>query len=72
MTRKFQVNVAKAISAQALLGLEYIHSCGIMRGGRYLIQIARNWLSTYEELYRHLGTPEKLLVTWLNSGLNGP
>ena len=34
MTWKFQVNVARAISAQLLLGLDYIHSCGIVHGGR--------------------------------------
>ena len=32
---KFPVNVARAISAQALLGLDYIHSCGVVHGGRY-------------------------------------
>lgn len=31
---KFSVNVARTISAQALLGLAYIHSCDIIHGGK--------------------------------------
>lgn len=37
-TWNFPVNVARAISAQLLLGLDYIHSCGVVHGGRF------NWL----------------------------
>lgn len=32
---KFSVNVARAIVAQVLLGMEYIHSCGVVHGGEY-------------------------------------
>jgi hypothetical protein len=32
-TWKFPANVARAISAQVLLGLAYIHSCGVVHGG---------------------------------------
>ena len=31
---KFSVNIARAISAQALLGLAYIHSCGVSHGSK--------------------------------------
>lgn len=31
---KFSVNIARTISAQALLGLAYIHSCGVIHGGK--------------------------------------
>ena len=33
-TWKFPANVARAISAQVLLGLDYIHSCGVVHGGK--------------------------------------
>lgn len=33
---KFPVTVAREISAQALLALEYIHSCGVIHAGIYL------------------------------------
>lgn len=32
-TWKFSANVARAISAQVLLGADYVHSCGIVHGG---------------------------------------
>lgn len=34
ITWKFPANVARAISAQVLLGLDYIHSCGVVHGGK--------------------------------------
>jgi serine/threonine-protein kinase SRPK3 len=33
-TWKFPANVARAVSAQVLLGLGYIHSCGVVHGGK--------------------------------------
>lgn len=30
MTWKFSANVAKSISAEVLLGLDYVHSCGVV------------------------------------------
>ncbi len=33
-TWKFPANVARAISAQVLMGLDYIHSCGVVHSGK--------------------------------------
>lgn len=30
----FPMKVARAVAAQAILGLEYIHACGVVHGGR--------------------------------------
>lgn len=34
MSWKFPANAARAIAAQLLLGLDYIHSCGVVHSGR--------------------------------------
>lgn len=36
MPWKFPSNTARAISAQVLLGLDYIHSCGVVHGGKFI------------------------------------
>jgi len=41
MTWKFPVNVARSIAAQVLLGLDYIHSCGVVHGGKSVPGIVR-------------------------------
>jgi serine/threonine-protein kinase SRPK3 len=42
-TWKFSVDVARSIVSQAILGLDYIHSCGIVHGGKLslLVPISR-------------------------------
>lgn len=34
MPWKFPVDAARAISAQVLMGLDYVHSCGVVHGGK--------------------------------------
>ena len=34
LTWKFPPNVARAVSAQVILGLNYIHSCGVVHAGK--------------------------------------
>ncbi|KAJ5507473.1 kinase domain-containing protein [Penicillium freii] len=66
ITWKFQVNVARAISAQLLLGLTIfilVVSC---------IELPEIALSTDEKLYLHLGEPQKLPVKRLDNRVNGP
>ncbi|KZF25645.1 protein kinase [Xylona heveae TC161] len=76
ITWKFTPKVARAISAQALLGLDYIHSCGIIHGDLHsnnILFISSNfsWCTT-EELYRRVEEPQKLPVERLDGGLKGP
>lgn len=33
ITWKFPANIARSISAQVLLGLDYVHSCGVVHSG---------------------------------------
>ncbi|KAL9623411.1 MAG: hypothetical protein Q9160_002304 [Pyrenula sp. 1 TL-2023] len=75
ITWKFPVDVARAIGAQTLLGLEYIHSCGIVHGDLHSNNILFksplfDWCTT-EELYRRLGEPTRLPVERLDKSPTG-
>ncbi|OOG00594.1 hypothetical protein ASPCADRAFT_347 [Aspergillus carbonarius ITEM 5010] len=76
LTWKLPVNVARAISAQLLMGLDYIHSSGVVHGDIHSNNIlfrtpSLKW-STTEKLYHSLGEPLRLPVERLDKGPNGP
>ncbi|KAK9237235.1 kinase-like protein [Lipomyces kononenkoae] len=75
-TWKFPVNVARSISAQVLLGLDYIHSCGVVRSDLHsnniLFRCPIFGGCTTEVLYGHLGEPRRLPVERLDKNPNGP
>ncbi|KAI9733991.1 MAG: hypothetical protein M1834_002648 [Cirrosporium novae-zelandiae] len=75
-TWKFPVNIARAISAQVLLGLDYIHSCGVIHSDLHSNNIlfrspGFKWC-TIEDLYRRLGEPQRLPVERLDKNPLGP
>ncbi|PYH92296.1 protein kinase [Aspergillus ellipticus CBS 707.79] len=76
ITCMFPADVARAISAQLLLGLDYIHSCGVVHGDLHLnnILFASSSLDTMtiEELYQRVGVPQRLPVQRLDQAPNGP
>ncbi|WEW58159.1 hypothetical protein PRK78_003627 [Emydomyces testavorans] len=68
--RKFPVNVARSICAQSLLGLDYIHSCGLVHGDLHLNNVLFRSLDAHEnytvrQLYQMLGEPEKIKIDGL-------
>ncbi|PWY88291.1 protein kinase [Aspergillus heteromorphus CBS 117.55] len=72
----FPADVARAISAQLLLGLEFIHSCGIVHGDLHPSNILFTSSNldglTLEELYQRMGEPRKVPVERLDKQPNGP
>ncbi|KAL2839594.1 kinase-like domain-containing protein [Aspergillus pseudoustus] len=75
-TWMFPVNVARAIAAQTLLGLDYIHSCQVVHGDLHSNNILFRMPSieqlSIDGLYSKLGAPQKLPVERLDKGSNGP
>ncbi|PWY94617.1 SR protein-specific kinase Dsk1 [Aspergillus sclerotioniger CBS 115572] len=76
LTWMFPVNVARAITAQLLMGLDYIHSSGVVHGDLHSNNIlfrapSLKW-STTEELYHSLGEPRRFPVERLDKRSNGP
>ncbi|OBT44955.1 hypothetical protein VE00_04108 [Pseudogymnoascus sp. WSF 3629] len=66
ITWKFPPNVARAVSAQALLGLDYIHSCGVVHADLHSNNIlfkspSFTWC-TIDELYACVGEPQRLPI----------
>ncbi|PGH11807.1 CMGC/SRPK protein kinase [Polytolypa hystricis UAMH7299] len=71
----FPPNAARSMAAQVLLGLDYIHSCGVVHSDLH----SRNILyrlpdfSNYsiEEIYRQFGEPQQRPITRLDEQLTG-
>ncbi|KAL2833135.1 kinase-like domain-containing protein [Aspergillus pseudoustus] len=67
---KFPLNVARAMAAQSLLGLAYIHSCGIVHGDLHVNNILFKFSNlenaSVEELCAELGEPHKIPVKRLD------
>ncbi|KAK7558868.1 protein kinase [Phyllosticta citricarpa] len=74
-SNKFPIHVARSISVQALLGLSYIHSCGVVHGdlhrGNLLFQRPELEHWTEEEVFENLGEPETEPVERLDKKPHG-
>ncbi|OBT78089.1 hypothetical protein VF21_03119 [Pseudogymnoascus sp. 05NY08] len=75
ITWKFSPNVARAVSVQALLGLDYIHSCGVVHADLHSNNIlfkspSFTWC-TIDELYARFGEPQRLPIERLDGNPNG-
>ncbi|KAL4886050.1 kinase-like domain-containing protein [Aspergillus karnatakaensis] len=72
----FPVKIARAIAAQALLGLEYIHACGVvhadLHSNNILFKASNLETLGVDEVYKHIGEPQRLPVTRLDKAPNGP
>ncbi|KAI9771585.1 MAG: hypothetical protein M1835_006407 [Candelina submexicana] len=63
----FLLDVARSIAANTVMGLAYVHACGVGHGGRfisqqYLIQIPNFDALSVEEIYERYGKPERVPV----------
>ncbi|KAL9123858.1 MAG: hypothetical protein Q9217_006753 [Psora testacea] len=72
----FPINIARAVAAQATMGLAYIHSCGITHGDLHpkniLFQIPSFDSWTVDEVYEKMGVPEKVPNRRVDDGPLGP
>ncbi|KAI1874183.1 uncharacterized protein JN550_002762 [Neoarthrinium moseri] len=75
-TWMFPVQVARAIAAQLLLGLSYVHSCGVVHGdihtNNVLFKHSCFSSQSVEELYQRVGEPQRLPVKRLDEQPPGP
>ncbi|KAK8174955.1 kinase-like domain-containing protein [Phyllosticta citrichinensis] len=75
-SNEFPIHVARSMSAQALLGLSYIHSCGFVHGdlhkGNLLFERPELEYWTEAEVVENLKEPEQLLVERRDGQPHGP
>ncbi|KAF7923038.1 uncharacterized protein EAE98_007743 [Botrytis deweyae] len=72
-SRRLEASVARNVCLQAIQGLKYIHSTGVVHGdvtpANILLQLANIDEWTEEQIYERLGVPQKKEIIYANSKL---
>ncbi|KAF7867473.1 uncharacterized protein EAF02_009664 [Botrytis sinoallii] len=72
-SRRLEASVARNVCLQAIHGLKYIHSTGVVHGditpANILLQLANIDEWTEEQIYERLGVPQKEEIIYTNSKL---